>query len=105
MSGAVEGVALVIRDHMPLQWLDDALRAEAFITGLATALNTPPARSYADGVEDAAKLADASAETCVPLMNGLGLSASVETGRYRAATEIAAVIRLLSQDTNEGNRP
>lgn len=40
-----------------------------------------------------AGIADRSAETCLPLMNGIGVAASVETGRYRAATEIATAIR------------
>lgn len=40
-----------------------------------------------------AGIADKSAATCLPLMNGIGVAASVETGRYRAATEIAIAIR------------
>lgn len=43
--------------------------------------------------ERCAKVADASAAKCVPLMNGLGVSASMERGRHTEATEIATAIR------------
>jgi hypothetical protein len=47
----------------------------------------------AAGREEAAKVADENAASSVPLMRGLGVAALVETGRYRAATEIATAIR------------
>lgn len=55
---------------------------------LAAVLTTPPARSYADGVEDAAKVADDYA---------LGAFEGGEPLIEATAEEIAAAIRLLSQ--------
>ncbi len=61
---------------------------------------TPPARSYADGVEDAAKVAeverDASAVAVEDLKRDEGAQ-SVAAGGYLSSQRIVAAIRLLSQ--------
>ena len=110
MSGGVEGVALL---PCPNPWCESAVplmpftkrdSSVAVICGCdfhgpamasrdeaVTAWNTrttPPARSYADGVEDAAKVADDYALGALEGGNTL-VEATAET--------IAAAIRLLSQ--------
>ncbi len=93
MSGAVEGVALrkIIRDM-----LDGKAGARDAARQVLTA---PPARSYADGVEDAAKVAEnlcadmtveANAETA-------SLTSTLHRASAQTAGKIAAAIRLLSQ--------
>jgi hypothetical protein len=88
MSGAVEGVedaraAFYAESTVAMQRQegDQVVTVEGFLRALSR-LTTPPARSYADGVEDAAKVA----EKLVGDRDGV-------PERIR----IAAAIRLLSQ--------
>ena len=62
---------------------------------------TPPARSYADGVEDAAKVADDLANAAASLQAALelhGVDAPVKNAQRETATTLAAAIRILSQE-------
>jgi hypothetical protein len=96
MSGEVEGVAAharelahrIIMEFRPNGWQAKEDELYRLLLGRFESLTTPPARSYADGVEDAAKVAAA------------------ETGKYphgnmmygpSVGPKIAAAIRLLSQ--------
>jgi len=116
MSGAVEGAAPVCwrfeyRDSAdkPWRWHYSNTRVTVCAANfeyvrnpmpLFAALTTPPARSYADGVEDAAKVAeverDKSAVAVEDLKRDEGAQ-SVAAGGYLSSKRIAAAIRLLSQ--------
>jgi hypothetical protein len=118
MSGAVEGVALL---PCPNPWCEGAEGVEAsqhIVSGkwhiccddcmiegpwadsynLAIAAwntrSTPPARSYADGVEDAAKVAE---DLTFGIDIGEWLVMTKKDVSARACHECAAAIRLLSQ--------
>jgi hypothetical protein len=72
-------------------------RYKAMMDGPAACLTTPPGRSYADGVEDAARIVSQKAQAIsTKLGRGKALD-EVTLGIIAILTDAAADIRLLSQ--------
>jgi len=94
MSGAVEGVEAharelahrIIMEFRPNGWQAKEDELYRLLLARFEALTTPPARSYADGVRDSAKVVEARIDPA--------FAASHEAEMLRS---IAAAIRLLSQ--------
>ncbi len=96
MSGAVEALR-----HLELMALNTAQTAAAAskvnecVALLTASLTTPPARSYADGIADAAKVCDERAAGRLRLYEDN--QAEINAFKAAEAEDAAAAIRLLSQ--------
>jgi hypothetical protein len=108
MSGAVEGVDIneVIRRveydmrHRAMLgsggFVGERAEVEVIISALRASLTTPPARSYADAIEDAAKACEDQQQAFLSPQYATGQPLSSFHERF-ACGQCAAAIRLLSQ--------